>query len=356
MKHTTISQIIVSASFAFTVLTLQAQPTYTITDAGVLPGTSQSQAWSINDNAVVVGHCVASATDQTGFAWSDGIISSIGKLKGGHYSYATSINSHGQIAGFGDAGSFNPQPLLYRDGTLLNISPSSDSNFPFYINDAGVIVGNVGKGGSSGSSIPVIWTEDVSKPGRFRSVSLAPFPGDTQAYASGANQSIQVVGQTSAQFTGTRGVFWNNDAKHTAALLRPLPNENSVAYGVNDLGIAVGYSWYGIYHSTPMVWGSDAFHTPVALPLLPGDNQGSAQAINNYGEIIGHSRAAFDINTGRTPVIWLNGQVFNLQALLDASGLEWQLADVTSINNLGEIVGRGVHNGQIRAFLLTPLP
>lgn len=51
---------------------------------------------------------------------------------------------------------------------------------------------------------------------------------------------------------------------------------------------------------------------------------------------------------------WINGQLFLLQSMLDASGTGWQLSKVVGVNNLGVIVGTGYHNGMQRAFTLSP--
>jgi hypothetical protein len=46
-----------------------------------------------------------------------------------------------------------------------------------------------------------------------------------------------------------------------------------------------------------------------------------------------------------------------MQTLLDpATGAGWTNISASAINNLGQIVGTGIHNGQSRAFLMTPLP
>ena len=55
-----------------------------------------------------------------------------------------------------------------------------------------------------------------------------------------------------------------------------------------------------------------------------------------------------------TPVVWLNGQIYVLQAFIDASGDGWQIINVMAINNAGQIAGNGVHNGVTSAFILTP--
>ena len=46
----------------------------------------------------------------------------------------------------------------------------------------------------------------------------------------------------------------------------------------------------------------------------------------------------------------------NLNTLLDGSGAGWVLHSANDINDAGQIVGHGTHNGTTRAFLLTPVP
>jgi len=53
--------------------------------------------------------------------------------------------------------------------------------------------------------------------------------------------------------------------------------------------------------------------------------------------------------------VWRDGGVFDLQSLLDTvSGAGWTITNVSAINNLGQIVGSGIHNGQAVSFLMTP--
>jgi hypothetical protein len=46
----------------------------------------------------------------------------------------------------------------------------------------------------------------------------------------------------------------------------------------------------------------------------------------------------------------------DLNDCLDDSGAGWTLGDAMAINDLGQIVGNGWHEGTIHAFLLTPVP
>lgn len=91
---------------------------------------------------------------------------------------------------------------------------------------------------------------------------------------------------------------------------------------------------------------------------LPGDNYGSATAINNLGHILGSSAystpGTWDAGPSRL-FIWRDGGVFELQSLLDpASGEGWTITSVSGINNLGQIIGSGLHNGQPASFVMTP--
>jgi uncharacterized membrane protein len=342
-----------------------AQTRYTVTDIGTLPGTDASLPEAINDNGDIAGHCAGSTSSLgiVGFVWRGGVMTSIGGLPLGHFSEAHSINLSGQAVGEGDTGGqYRPQGILYRNNTLLNINPDGGSNIrAIKITDKGVIVGDYAKGlsGNTSSWSPVIWTEDTSQPGRFRSVFLQPYPGgDSKArmgYANAANNFSQVVGYVQNSLFGQYGAFWDNDANHTVALLLPLSGEwNSYAYGVNDSGVAVGESDLGSLRATPVMWSAGSAHTPTALPLPAGDTDGRATAINNLGQILG---VTWSNPNSPHFVLWSSssGPVIDLQAALDAgTGGGWVLGEAAAINNYGRIAGTCLHNGATRGVLLTP--
>lgn len=358
---------LLSLALVGVVATAQAQ-SYSITDLGALPGNTSSFAFGMNDKGDVAGwscNCTNNITNNvgTGFIWSQGVMKSIGWWPGGAPgSGLFAVNFFDQAVGVADPKNFQSNGILYRNNTLLEFDTSAPALFAHYISDTGVIVGDYTKGGgsSSGSYVPAFWTEDPSKPGRFRRTDLAPVPGDFVAYANAANQSLIIVGYTANVAQGSRGILWNTDRNHTPVVLAPAAgDQTAAAEGVNDLGVACGYSWFGTYRTNPVIWSADASHTPTTLPPLPGTSHAWAKAINNLGQVIGYGGDVSGVGgtgvaTGATPVVWLNGQIYTLQSLLDASGAGWRIIDVMAINNTGQIAGNGVHNGVTSAFIMTP--
>ena len=66
-----------------------------------------------------------------------------------------------------------------------------------------------------------------------------------------------------------------------------------------------------VQQSVPVVWRSGVVKE---LPTLPGDPDGSANAINNLGQITGSTGDCY-ANPGAHAVLWQNGQVINLGSL-----------------------------------------
>lgn len=339
-----------------------AQPTakirYSITDLGVMPGMAASSAEGLNERGEVVGHCAPPNENfnQQGFVWSNGTMRSIGLLDQGEYSLAHAINESGSVVGEGDEGFVQPQAILSSGNSLLNIEHHGGSNLrAIAITDSGVIIGNRS---ISYLWAPIVWTQDPAHTDRFLSVLLPNHPsGQVDArmgYAFGANNSAQVVGYVQSTVFGQLGALWANDAAHTLTLLQPAaPGWTSYAYDINDVGQSVGDSLAGSA-TIPTVWNNDASHTPTALPWLPGGSQASALAINRQGMVIGWSNTGAAPNV-RRPVLWMNGRAIDITQTLDASGFGWSEIYVSGLNDRGQIVGTGLHNGQQRAFLLNPV-
>jgi uncharacterized membrane protein len=280
-----------------------------------------------------------------------GAPTALGRIPRGNYTIATAINNSGVIAGEGDDGDSRPNVVTFKNGVATFIDSGANNSHAIAVLNNGQVVGNYLKGfGGTAAWNPTIWAED--KPGRYKRTFLPQFPDLTWSYvyANGANNSGVVVGQVSSTQWSARGGLWKNDSKHTLTLLNPLPGEwDSYAMAINDLGVVAGISDVGVFSQTPVVWSADAAHSIHALPLLPGENTGYVVGINNDGTVIGSH------GPNSAPAVWINGEIVDIQSALDESGAGWTITMATHINNRGQIVGGGMHNGHWRGFVLTPV-
>jgi probable HAF family extracellular repeat protein len=85
------------------------------------------------------------------------------------------------------------------------------------------------------------------------------------------------------------------------------------------------------------------------LPTL-GPHHTIPYSINNSGQVVGTST-----NSDRAFLWTAEAGIWDLNDLLDASGSGWTLSVAFDINDHGQIVGSGIHNGVGHAFLLTPI-
>jgi MYXO-CTERM domain-containing protein len=78
----------------------------------------------------------------------------------------------------------------------------------------------------------------------------------------------------------------------------------------------------------------------------------TAYGINNSDWIVGRSNS----DTGSQGFLWRSGTMTSLQGLLnDPNASHWQIFDAQGINSSGQIVGTGYYDGQLRAYVMTPL-
>lgn len=364
MKPARAATILAAAAAALAVMPATAQ-SYRVTELGTAPGYDVFVATSFNANGVIAGYASSSNSSygQQACVWENGQLRFLGKLAGGNYSYANAINSLGVVVGDGDTGNFRPQSWVTNSAGLYNFFSNNGGNTYFIgINDSGAICSyyTTSLSGNTSSWKGAIFTPDPKDPRKYRQFTLPVIPGINSKYTSaipfGFNQSGQAAGWAVNDIIGQHAAFWNNDATNSIVDLGVLPGPNnwtSIAWAINDLGQVVGQSGNG-FGMTPTLWNNDPAHTPVALPFLPGDNDGSANTVNNSGQALG---SCGPVNGTHRLVLWSGGQVFDLQAALDpVTGAGWTLTLANAIGNDGSIVGLGVHNGQNRAFLLTPMP
>lgn len=346
---------------------------FTVTDLGLLPGHASCVALGLNAHGHVVGACAPTVENfnQMGFVWKGGPLQPVGRIQQGQYSVATAINASGAVAGDGDMGNRRPQGWVRLGGEPVSFFDNAyGSTHAAFIADSGWI------GGFYTRTLPAgpddwrgaVWLRDRRDPRRFQRIDLPVLPGGSDPAAGSSvpyafNQAGQAVGYATNDRSGRRATLWAADARRTPFNLGVYPGDEwSLARGINERGQVAGES-RPLGGSRAVMWDADPARTMRLLPLLPGDNQGSAHAINGPGQILGRSwRSSGPDDDDDGPsrvVIWRDGGVHDLQALLDAGGAAWTLVAAIAINDRGQIAATARPegaDGRQRAVLLTPVP
>jgi probable HAF family extracellular repeat protein len=171
--------------------------------------------------------------------------------------------------------------------------------------------------------------------------------GGQGAWGMGINSSGVVVGDCNYSSGYYRGYRCSVGSAMEA--LGTLGGTKSSASAINDDGKIAGFAYLAgdtVSHAVRY----DATTTAVDLGTL-GGSQSAANDIDRYGQVVGNSKMSGDttshafLHDGAT-MIDLNDRLL--------AGTGWTLTNANGINDLGWIVGRGVHSGNQRAFLLTP--
>jgi probable HAF family extracellular repeat protein len=84
----------------------------------------------------------------------------------------------------------------------------------------------------------------------------------------------------------------------------------------------------------------------IDLGTLDG-SQSIGLSINTAGQVVGYS--------GSHAFVTENGLMQDLNTLLAANSLGWELTEAKGINDIGQITGSGIINGATHAYLLTPM-
>jgi probable HAF family extracellular repeat protein len=83
-----------------------------------------------------------------------------------------------------------------------------------------------------------------------------------------------------------------------------------------------------------------------------GGGSSYAYGVNDSGEVVGYSWLA---DGEQHAFLYDDGKMLDLNSLIPANS-GWELLDAYGINDAGQITGEGLYNGQLSAFLLTDPP
>ena len=380
----------IAASSLLTAVAIAQTPRYTITDIGALGG-MYSYAYGINNVGEVAGGAATPSQtgglSQTGFLWYGGRIIDLGTLGGldcpACNSEAGGPNLLGESALISETATTDPNGedfcgfgshlqclgAVWRNGELMALPNLAGGNNgqAYWLNDKGAVTGFAENGirdSTCASATPsqvlrfeaVVWGPE----GGIR--ELRPLRGDTVGFAFGINDKGQAVGTSGlcsntslppANPAGAHAVLWENDGSATD--LGNLGGTNNVATDINNVGEVAGNalsSKDGSMH--PFLWTKETgMHD---LGILPGDFVAIApccHTLNDKRQVVGFSCPG-PMGSCRA-FLWQpqEGVLTDLNTLI-APGSPWYLQTACSINDAGEIVGQGLINGSIHAFLATP--
>ena len=308
--------------------------------------------------------------------------------------FAKGINNLGQVVGYTVDRFGNSQAMLWDEENAHPL-PTLSSQRPFAeayrINDSGQIAGKATVDG--GQSHAAYWD-------RTGIVDLGTLPSGANSFAMDINQAGVVAGSSEAEI-GQSAFTWtpaggfvdygNTDPPFRLAvagfnclnnngllvgtmyiLLSPYhaalgregqrglvdispPGRNSVgmALAVNDAGTIVGYQNGDSGGPQAAIFHGDG--TFDVLGTL-GQEESQAADVNESGVIVGRAFGIVEAKLVEKAFVYENGQMRELHSLLpQESGWE-QLFEAAAINDLGVIVGRGTYQGEVRAFVATPIP
>lgn len=335
---------------------------YDLTDAGVLPGATESTAHAINDfgqiagtsgesafrytreakepmenvaerspkglhrgfgintSGLVVGDSTFGTSFRRAALFNDGVATELGTLRGGAYSRANAINSQGWVVGFSSATFDQPDGRAFlihafeRGARPIELGTLGGTNSQaFGINESGWVTGNAELDPKSESTHAFLWHEKTGM------VDLGTIAGDF-SYGTAVNVNNHVVGYSTINADDDRvhAFLWDGSTMMDLGSLggASMESDRSFALGVNEADEVVGYSY-----------------------LPPGRFTGGVPPALQ--------QVAF---------IYRNGVMTNLNDLIGEAATRYQLQSATGINDKGQIsaIAFDRETASFRAVLLTP--
>ena len=347
------------------------RPHYAVADIGVLPGAALSSASGLNNRGDVVGLSGSERRDlQHGFLYRNGGLIDLGRFEmiGSHGGPA--INDSGQITG-----------TVYLSATRQNHAFLYDA---CGMHDLGTPPGDstsLGNGINGRDQIAVDAWARGSGPGAFvdhsflyaggRMKDIGAPPGCTDVSSAGINAAGQIVGRCRRSMGGWQAFVYDSRTQKMTPLAAP-PGLKSYAAGINNQAQIIGSLVLPHEMEHAALWAGGRV---TDLGTLPGTDSANGEAINNagvavgatwtqpnaLGRLVGDHPIRFGMltpwaqpNVTECAFVYQNGRMQDLNALISGQS-SWVLEAAEGINDRGQIVGRGLHHGQERAFLLTPV-
>jgi len=348
-----------------------------LSDLGVLPRGGSSFTNAINERGLVVGQSQDGKIDSfsgnpsfVATVWDHGKIRNLGTFGGG-FSIAIAATDQGFVMGAAENGAIDRSGFAHfgfsqvaevhafgwSGGALFDLGTLGGRGaFPTTMNKFAQVVGFSATSPIPGEfgippTEPFLWSN-----GRMRGLgSLGGAFGDANAI----NNQGEVVGSSSlgehpfACFTGESGChpfLWKNGKMHD---LGTLGGSFGSAEWLNDSGEVIGLSTTANDEALhAFLWKKGRL---TDIGVVKGDNSSNAFGINNEGQVVGQSWF-FDGNTITVShaYLWEGGHMLDLNSLV-SNATNLNLFEADFITDRGWIIARGtIPNGDTRTAILIP--
>lgn len=304
--------------------------TYVVVDvapAAAVETTTTYPNWltAINASGWVVGTSIAQGVGA--FIYNNTSIVTIPAFSGGSVSRADGINAAGTTVGFADTRQNSRAFRRTVTGAMTNLGTMNTKGFSVAhdVNNSGLIVG----GGTS--ALASLAEHAFKYDTQLRDIGV--LPGTTLSQARAVNTTGVIVGRSWGS-TLSKAFRYQGT---TMTDIGGLGGNDTQANDINDAGVIVGSS------RTPSGQMHAFSYDGAVHDLTPLATFATALGINNRDEVVG--------SIGGQAFLISDGRFTYLNSLIDpAQG--WHLASAHDINDQGQIVGVGTHNGQNRTFRL----
>jgi probable HAF family extracellular repeat protein len=328
-----------------------AQTTYSLTDLGTLPTKTISHPTGINNQAQITGF-----TETHAFLWTNGVMTDLGTLPGGASSTGVGINALGQVVGdsqYSQGGSIR-HATLWSNGTATDLGflpLSGNYSRGNGINNAGEVVGHSGPDLITSNTRAFIWdaTNGMRDLGTL---------GGQFAKAFSINNSGIATGTAQIGFGTFHAFVW--DAANGMRDIGTIAGNTSSGTFINANGHVAGTSTINNVDNREHAFLYDGA-TMLDLGAI-GDNNFLSDRSTGYGinlqdEVVGTTYRPYEGGSlYQVAFVYRDGQMFDLETLVDASGADYRLYTATGINDAGQIAVDAIKisTGKVRAVLLTP--
>ncbi len=325
-----------------------AAVSYKITDLGTL-GANSSMAYGINNVGDIVGRSRPLNADgsngtRSAFLYTNNQMLDLGSF-GGSNTVGRASNFSRQVVGYSrPTGEREYKAFLYENGEMKNLGTLGTGlySYAYSINDAGTVVGHSHTNASGTTSQAFTY-----KNGTMTGIGTL---GGQSSGAFDINQGGVIVGSSTTADSETHGFIYQNGVMTSLGSLDG--TGFSEARAINEKKQVVGNSLTanGHYHAFLYEDGVMA-----DLGSIEGDS--FAYDINMKGEIVGSYRSHL-LESAGTAYYYYDGEMKNLSSMLSPGDQAlWEhLVTAYGINDKGQIVGRGIINGNTHAYLMTPVP